>query len=108
VNSPPREVAHGQSIPIEVAAHLGTLDPGDVMVECVLGRENELRIFVPVQTLKFEITTRNKEGEAIFKVDLHSPALKIPLPGLQSYKIRIYPYHPLLSHPFETGCMLWL
>jgi glycogen phosphorylase len=28
--------------------------------------------------------------------------------GLLHYQIRIYPYHSLLTHPFETGCMLWV
>ena len=31
-----------------------------------------------------------------------------PLPGLQLYQIRTYPCHELLSHRFETGCMIWL
>jgi starch phosphorylase len=30
------------------------------------------------------------------------------LSGLLHYKIRIYPYQPLLSHPFELGCLLWI
>jgi starch phosphorylase len=42
-------------------------------------------------------------GETTFALDL------LPrLPGLQYYKLRMYPYHTLLSHPFETGCMIWL
>ena len=28
--------------------------------------------------------------------------------GLHEFRIRIYPYHRLLTHPFECGCMLWL
>ncbi len=35
-------------------------------------------------------------------------ALNPPLPGLQYYKIRAFPRHERLSHPFETGCMMWL
>jgi starch phosphorylase len=28
--------------------------------------------------------------------------------GLLHYQIRVYPYHTLLAHPFELGCMLWI
>ena len=28
--------------------------------------------------------------------------------GMQYMKIRMYPYHEYLCHPFETGCMVWL
>jgi starch phosphorylase len=31
-----------------------------------------------------------------------------PYSGLQHYRIRAYPSHPLLSHRFEMGRMLWL
>jgi len=41
--------------------------------------------------------------ETLYRLDLQPP-----LSGLQYYKIRIYPSHPLLSHRFEMGCMLWI
>ena len=31
-----------------------------------------------------------------------------PFPGMQTYQIRMYPYHEFLSHPFEMGRMLWI
>ena len=52
---------------------------------------------------EFEYAGRNDAGEAIFQLDFRSE-----LPGLQSYQIRLYPYHELLSHRFEVGRMLWL
>jgi starch phosphorylase len=45
----------------------------------------------------------NTDGEALFKLDLVPP-----FSGLQFYKLRMYPSHPLQSHPFETGRILWL
>jgi len=27
---------------------------------------------------------------------------------MQTYQVRMYPYHELLSHPFEMGRMLWI
>lgn len=108
VSSLPTEIVNGQSMLVEVAAHLGGLDPEDVVVECVLGRQNDMNVFVPVQRIDFDVVGRTREGETLFRVDLHAPRLGIPLPGLQCYKIRIYPYHRLLSQRFETGCMIWL
>jgi len=80
---------------------LGELDVSDVVIECIVGQEpladsHMLR-------LEFEFAGRNPSGEAIFRLDFR-PALS----GLQSYQIRIYPYHELLSHRFEVGRMLWL
>jgi starch phosphorylase len=28
--------------------------------------------------------------------------------GKLLYRVRVYPYHDLLTHPFETGLMVWL
>ncbi len=108
VSAPPLRVKHGHSVPIEVAVFLNELGPDDVVVECVLGKENELGEFIPTNSLDFTAAGRTLEGETLFRLDLCSPERGIPLPGLQSYKIRIYPYHPLLSHRFECGSMRWL
>jgi len=27
---------------------------------------------------------------------------------LQYYKVRLFPFHPALSHRFESGYMIWL
>ncbi|HKF96138.1 MAG TPA: hypothetical protein VKB96_16420, partial [Gammaproteobacteria bacterium] len=39
---------------------------------------------------------------------LFSLEMQPRLPGLQQYQLRVYPCHPLLSHPFEMGLMVWL
>ena len=53
--------------------------------------------------IRFETGAPGEGDEVMFELDLQPP-----LSGLQYYKIRIYPYHELLSHRFETGCMIWL
>ncbi|GAB4344570.1 MAG: glycosyltransferase family 1 protein [Gammaproteobacteria bacterium] len=93
----------GDNLPIEVAVQLGDLTPEDVVVECLLGNDDERGEFVTQAHFPFHCEGRNERGEALFKLHL-APTLN----GLQYYKIRVYPYHPLLSHPFETGCMVWL
>ena len=52
---------------------------------------------------QFQATGKNNKGETIYQLDMDST-----LTGVQQYKIRIFPYHNLLSHRFEMGCMLWV
>lgn len=96
-------IISGSSMMIKVAARLGKLTPGDVIVECLIGTQNAHTDFSVHQTLQFEAAGSNDKGEALFQLDLLPP-----LSGLQFYKIRIYPFHRLLSHRFETGHMIWL
>jgi starch phosphorylase len=94
--------------PIEVALELNGLDPNDVVVECVLGRGDSLKPFKPEKTLRFVQERRNDQGEHIFRINLNAAHGRQPLTGLEQFKIRVYPSHPLLSHPFACGCMIWL
>jgi starch phosphorylase len=52
---------------------------------------------------QFQPVGKNNKGETIYQLDLDSK-----LTGLQHYKIRVFPYHALLAHRFEMGCMLWV
>ncbi len=106
--TPARTVRTGEDMPIELAVHLNGLDPDDVEVECVLGRETELGEFVPTNSILFQPEDCNDAGETIYRADLCSPESCVLFEGLQHYRIRVYPYHRLLSHRFECGCMLWL
>ena len=96
-------IISGSSLMIKVATRLGELTPNDVIVECLIGTQNAHTDFSVHQTLQFEAAGSNDKGEALFQLDLLPP-----LSGLQFYKIRIYPFHRLLSHRFETGHMIWL
>jgi starch phosphorylase len=103
-----RAILYGQSLPIEVAVRLDGLLPEDVVVECLLGIETEqgaaeTGAFTPRRALPLEPTGRNEQGEYLFRLDL--PSI---FPGLQFYKLRVYPFHRLLSHRFEMGYMLWV
>ena len=100
---PETEIQTGETAEIRVAAMLHELAAADVKVECVVGVEDEHGRFVPRHRYEFEPAGHNEAGETLFTLRLTPP-----LPGLQQYKIRMYPWHPLLSHPFETGCMLWV
>jgi starch phosphorylase len=68
-----------------------------------IGTENEHGLFTEHKRIPFESAGNNDRGEAIFELNLIPP-----LSGLQFYKLRIYPYHRLLCHRFETGRIIWL
>lgn len=99
----PEAIRSGHTLPITVAARLHDLQPTDVRVECAVGVENEHGEFVAQAHFDFAPAGAGSDGETLFRLDLIPP-----LPGLQFYKLRMFPMHPLLSHPFEMGCMLWL
>jgi starch phosphorylase len=96
-------VVAGNKTRIEVAARLGDLQPADVRLECVIGIEDEHHEFQASEYFGFIPQGKLDTDETLFVLDLDPP-----LPGLQHYQIRIYPWHDLLSHRFETGCMVWL
>jgi starch phosphorylase len=96
-------VTAGEKVRIQIAAKLGKLTPNDVRLECVIGIEDEHHDFQASEYFAFTATEELDNDETLFVLDLDPP-----LPGLQFYQIRMYPCHALLSHRFETGCMIWL
>lgn len=92
----------GDALPIKVRADLNGLSENDVAVECLVGEEDQSGNFVVHDQLRFDFTKcSGKKHE--FELQL-----KPSMPGLSYYKLRIYPYHESLSHPYETGKMLWI
>jgi starch phosphorylase len=102
-DSPPLQIASGSALPLRVAAHLDGLSAEDVLVECLVGTESESGELIVRDRHVFTPAGKNEAGETLFHLDF-----KPTLPGLQSYKIRLYPFHPGLSHRFESGYMIWL
>ncbi len=98
-----QEIKAGNTLPIRVSATLNDLNPEDVVVECLVGTTSESGEFIINNRQQLAAAGSNTAGETLFKLDF-SPTLS----GLQHYKLRVYPYHKLLSHPFETGYMIWL
>ncbi len=98
-----QEIRYDQTLPIRVSAFLNGLKQDDVVVECLLGTEDDNGDF-QIQNRYFLDPEESTHGEEIvFSLDLHPK-----LAGLQCFKLRMYPYHALLSHTFEMGCMIWL
>jgi len=103
VDAEPQAVTAGSRVTMQVAATLGDLSPEDVRLECVIGTEDEHHEFQASDYMGFTAKGKLDSGETLFELDMEPP-----LPGLQLYQIRMYPYNQLLSHRFETGYMIWL
>lgn len=101
LDTPQRRIRFGESVVIEVAVNLGSLSPSDVSVEAVLTRglrdKSERRVHAFAAD-----GTRTDAGEHRFVLEL-TPDLC----GRLDYRIRAYPAHDLLTHPFELGLMIW-
>jgi len=93
----------GETLMLHIAADLNGLSPQDVRVECLVGANEESGALHVDATYIFNPVGPNEEGKEVFELDLVPP-----LSGLQYYQIRMYPYHELLTHPFETGYMVWI
>ncbi len=121
--TPSPSIKVGERFKLAVAARLGELAAEDVVMECVIGSDTE-EGFVITETYPFtakdadatggedpepapeNVSIRGmepEEREAIFELEFTPP-----FSGLQAYKLRLYPYHTLLTHRFEMGLMKWI
>jgi starch phosphorylase len=102
VDSSGTAITQGDALTITVAARLNGLDPEDVTVECLVGKEDLDGNYSVYDQVNFSY--KGEEGdEHLFEL-----ALKPGEPGLNFYKLRMFPYHKYLSHPFEMGDMVWI
>jgi len=106
--TPARSIVSGQPLPVELAVTLNGLSPQDVVVECVIGARDGQDEFVPVASVLLEPDEPGVQDEMIYRADLCNPQPCDGFNGLQHYRIRLYPSHPLLSQRFACGLMLWL
>ena len=97
---PPEVVTDAREAPLRVAARLNGLGADDVTVECLLIAERECDTGRYVY--RFE-AAGEAGGEQRFALDLPPPEN-----GFFRMRIRMYPNHVQLRHPFELGRMVWL
>ena len=99
-----REISFGESLRFEVAVRLNGLQPNDVVVEMLLGLFTEREKLQNSRHYRFEaIGTMTEAGETVFALEIHPEKC-----GKLEYRIRAYPFHKMLTHPFEMGMMRWL
>ncbi len=100
---PPRKrINFGDSLQLRVAATLNGLAPEDVRVEVLMGRASKHGQDRDLQAIQMKPDGWQGQ-ECLFSLEL-TPEMC----GKLLYRVRVYPYHDLLTHPFETGLMVWL
>lgn len=98
------EISYGESLHFEVAIKLNGLKPSDVVVEMLLGLQTKREKLQQLRRYRFESTgTATEAGEDVFALEISPEQC-----GKLEYRIRTFPYHELLTHPFELGMMRWL
>ncbi len=99
-----KRIAFGDGLRLEIAVYLDGLDPADVAVELVMARHTHVERHRQGTTHRFEPDgTRTDQGEHRYVL-----ALTPEMCGKLEYRIRAFPTHELLTHPFELGLMRWL
>jgi starch phosphorylase len=102
LDSAPKRMSFGDSLRFEVAVNLDGLRPEDVAVELLISRPADEQH--KERAYRFEATGMHTEhGEYRYALELQPE-----LCGRLEYRIRVYPHHELLTHPFEMGMMRWL
>jgi len=104
LNTPRQSIKFRDEVRFEVGVKLNGLKPSDVTVEMLIGHQFNKANLRQSKKYKFQAQdTTNETGEHIFTL-----ALTPEQCGKLEYRIRVYPYHEMLTHPFEMGCMRWL
>ena len=102
LDDPMKRLTFGETMDIKVAANLNGLAPEDVRVEVLVGRASQSGQDRELEAIPMEPAGWDG-GDSLFQLEL------IPeLCGRLMYRVRVYPRHELLTHPFETGLMVWL
>jgi starch phosphorylase len=102
VDQPVDRIRYGDSLTFEVAVQLNGLVPDDLTVELVFTRPGEpTSAKARRYALRYIRTLDN--GEHLFSRDLTPDQC-----GKMEYRVRVFPTHALLTHPFELGMTVWL
>jgi len=98
---PATRISFGQRVRFEARAALNGLAPEDLAVELVLQRRGE-ETDAHAQRIRFAAQGAAEDGRQRYVLDLAPEHC-----GKHECRIRAYPTHPSLTHPFELGLMLW-
>jgi starch phosphorylase len=106
IDVPVGRAAFGERLRIEVAVQVNGLEPSDVRVEMRLGvLDGEAETEADTGKGRFFVHTGAlpDTGEHRYVLDFTPESC-----GKFDYRVRVFPYHDLLTHRLETGLMLWL
>src|SRR5690349_12895078 len=104
LDDPKRNIAFGEDMLLEIPVYLNGLRPEDVVLEMLIARQTNRAELKELRRYRLESQgLMTDQGEQRFALQI-TPEMC----GKLEYRIRIYPYHDLLTHPFEMGMMRWL
>jgi alpha-glucan phosphorylases len=104
VDTPKKRIPFGDALRFEVALRLNGLSSDDVLVELLVNRSASSEwLEADVRRFRFNYDGQGSGDDHLFTLDL-APDLC----GKLEYRIRVYPFHSLLTHPMEMGLMVWL
>jgi starch phosphorylase len=102
LDTPKGRLQFGESLPVEVAVKLNGLAPSDVIVELLLVRDARQGTAVQ-HSHELSFSGEIGNGECRYALEF-----KPGLAGRLDYRMRVYPRHELLTHPFEMGLCCWV
>lgn len=104
LDAPRTQIQFGENLRFEVAVAIDGLKASDIAVELLITRSTDIADGQQDTCYRFEADgTQTEQGEQRYALEL-TPEMC----GKLEYRIRIYPHHELLAHPFELGMMRWL
>ncbi|TAK46454.1 MAG: alpha-glucan family phosphorylase [Betaproteobacteria bacterium] len=100
LDAPPKRLSFGAAMRVEIAARLNGIAPSDLVIEVVMRGAPD----APPQSHRLGCEgAESAAGEYRFGCELRPEIC-----GQLEYRIRAYPAHARLTHPFELGLMRWL
>ncbi len=103
LDEPKKAIVFGEGVRFEVAVNLNGLKPEDIVVEMLIGRETKRHNLLSFLRHHFEFEGIVEGSEHRFAL-----ALTPEMCGKLEYRVRVFPWQPLLTNPVEMGMMLWL
>jgi starch phosphorylase len=102
IDTPQKRLPYGDSLRIEIAVRLNGLSADDLTAEMLLERPGASKAKAPRHLVL------SHEGPCGDGEDLFALTLTPDVCGRINYRVRLFPSHELLTHPFEMGMMIWL
>ncbi len=97
-----RALRFGEGFKVEVKLECGNIDPNDLGLEVVFGRQNKERLQEIL--FKHQLSYQgSKDGMCVF-----SGAFEVDHAGVLDYAIRMYPIHPMLANQQESGLLRYI
>ena len=96
----PSTLNAGDSLSLAIAVIPNGIPEDKLVVECAVWDSEEA--LKPSARHPFRVSEQQGE-EAVYRLNL-----KLNDNGIFRYRLRVYPYHELLGHPFEMGMMIEL